>query len=92
MAITRLERKGRKNKSRAKARVATIKRLSSTPVIKNVDIEAIKASFEKPAAEKKAPKAKAEKAEAKEEVVAEEKPKAKTPKKAAKKAEEKTEE
>ena len=89
MAITRLERKGRKNKSRAKARVATIKRLSSTPVIKNVDIEAIKASFEKGVSEKKAPKAKAEKVEAETEEVVEEKPKA--TKKAAKKAEEKTE-
>jgi outer membrane biosynthesis protein TonB len=45
MAVTRLERKGRKNKSRAKARVATIKILNTTPVVKNVDIEAIKAEF-----------------------------------------------
>jgi hypothetical protein len=81
MAITRLERKGRKNKARAKARVANIKRLSLAPVIKNVDIEAIKASFEANASAATAETV---------EVVAEEKPKA--PKKAAKKAEEKTEE
>lgn len=58
MAVTRLERKGRKNKARAKARVATIKRLSATPVVKNVDIEAIKAEFE---AKKKPAKAATEK-------------------------------
>ena len=67
MAVTRLERKGRKNKNVAKKRVNTMKRLSSKPVIKNIDVEAIKAEFEagatKPAAKaKKAPKAKKEKA------------------------------
>ena len=45
MAITRLERKGRKNKNVAKKRVNTIKRLSSKPVIKNIDVDAIKATF-----------------------------------------------
>ncbi len=65
MAVTRLERKGRKNKNVAKKRVNTMKRLSTKPVIKNVDVEAIKAEFEsgaaKPAKAKKtkAPKAKA---------------------------------
>ena len=46
MAVTRLERKGRKNKNVAKKRVATIQRLSFVPVIKNVDINAIKKEFE----------------------------------------------
>ena len=46
MAVTRLERKGRKNKNVAKKRVATIQRLSFVPVIKNVDIDAIKKEFD----------------------------------------------
>ena len=46
MAVTRLERKGRKNKNVAKKRVATIQRLSFVPVIKNVDINAIKKEFD----------------------------------------------
>ena len=67
MAVTRLERKGRKNKNVAKKRVNTMKRLATKPVIKNIDVEAIKAEFEagatKPAAKaKKAPKAKKEEA------------------------------
>ena len=45
MAVTRLERKARKNKNVAKKRVATIQRLSFVPVIKNVDIDAIKNEF-----------------------------------------------
>ncbi len=64
MAVTRLERKGRRNKSRAKNRVNSIKRLSAVPTIKNVDIEEIKKSFEKaPAKKAPAKKAAAEKAE-----------------------------
>ena len=46
MAVTRLERKGRKNKVVAKKRVKTMKRLSTKPVIKNIDIEAVKAEFD----------------------------------------------
>ncbi|HAA15824.1 MAG TPA: hypothetical protein DCE41_30575 [Cytophagales bacterium] len=62
MAVTRLKRKGAKNKSRAKTRVATIQRLSQKPVYKNVDVEAIKAEW---AAEKgKTTAAKEPKAEA----------------------------
>ena len=65
MAVTRLERKGRKNKNVAKNRVNTMKRLNAVPSIKNVDIEEIKAEFakkakskkEEPKAEKAAPKA-----------------------------------
>lgn len=45
MAVTRLKRKEKKNVARAKARVKEIKRLGLRPVIKNVDIEAIKAEF-----------------------------------------------
>lgn len=51
MAVTRLERKGRKNKSRAKARVQRIKHLNEAPVVKNVDVEAIKAEFAKKSAD-----------------------------------------
>ncbi|MEP3575729.1 MAG: hypothetical protein ABJN25_18405 [Ekhidna sp.] len=64
MAVTRLERKGRKNKNVAKNRVNTMKRLNAVPSIKQVDIEEIKAEFankakskkEEPKAEKAAPK------------------------------------
>ena len=47
MASTQLKRKAQRNRAKAKKRVATIKRLSSKPVIKNVDIEKIKEEFEK---------------------------------------------
>ena len=47
MAVTRLERKGRVNKARAKNLNAKIKHLSATPVIKKVDVEELKAQFEK---------------------------------------------
>jgi hypothetical protein len=46
MGVTRLKRKDRKNKAKANNRVQLIKQLTLTPVIKNVDIEAIKAQFE----------------------------------------------
>ena len=58
MAVTRLERKGRKNKNVAKNRVATIQRLSFVPVIKNVDVDAIKKEFD---AKKAKPAVKVEK-------------------------------
>lgn len=91
MAVTRLKRKGRRNKVVAKQKVADIQRLNSKPVIKTVDVEAIKEGF-KTAAKKPAAK-KAEKEEVKAEVaetpVVEEKA-AKKP--AAKKATKKTEE
>lgn len=74
MAVTRLERKGRKNKAKASKRNQSIKLLNRKPVIKNVDIEEIKAEFSKlgdskkaePKAEKKEPvkKAAAKKEEA----------------------------
>lgn len=50
MAVTVLQRKNRKNYARAVNRQTVIKQLTRTPVIKTVDVEAIKASF----AEKKA--------------------------------------
>jgi hypothetical protein len=83
MAVTRLERKGRKNKNVAKNRVATIQRLSFVPVIKNVDVDAIKKEFD---AKKVEPVAKAKKVEktvtvkAKKKVKAEKPAKAKAPK------------
>ena len=45
MAVTRLKRKDRKNKARANNRIARIKKLNATPVIKKIDTDAIKASF-----------------------------------------------
>ena len=63
MAVTRLERKGRKNKLVAKKRTHKIKSLTAKPVIKNIDVEEIKESFKKSKTETK-PKAKKAKAEA----------------------------
>jgi len=45
MAITRLKRKDRKNKSRATNKIRKIQFLNSKPVIKQVDIEKIKKEF-----------------------------------------------
>lgn len=42
MAVTRLKRKAKKNKTRAAQRKVTMKHLLATPVIKKVDIEAVK--------------------------------------------------
>lgn len=85
MAVTRLERKGRKNKAVAKKRVNTMKQLNSLPSIKNIDIEAIKAEFakkkEKPVKKEK-PKAERKVEETTGQVeaeVKEEKPKKKAP-------------
>jgi hypothetical protein len=46
MGVTELKRKGRKNKTTASNRIARIKNLLRTPIVKNVDVEAIKAEFE----------------------------------------------
>jgi len=70
MAVTRLERKGRKNKNVAKNRVATIQRLSFVPVIKNVDVDAIKKEFDAMKAEPAVKVEKAVKAEKVEKTVA----------------------
>ncbi|MFT7029672.1 MAG: hypothetical protein ACJA2C_001060 [Marinoscillum sp.] len=69
MAITRLERKGKKNISRAKNKVISVKRLNAMPVIKNVDIEEMKKSFAAPVKDKEA-EAPANEAVAVEETVA----------------------
>lgn len=45
MAVTRLQRKNRKNIARAKAYVKEISRLIAKPSLKSVDIEAIKKEF-----------------------------------------------
>jgi ribosomal protein L12E/L44/L45/RPP1/RPP2 len=58
MAVTRLKRKHRKNIARANNKQRVIKQLLSTPVIKNVDIEELKAQFTQKAAPA-APKAEA---------------------------------
>lgn len=68
MAITRLKRKDRKNKARANNKTAFIKQYRKQPVLKSVDVEAIKAEFEaaktgKPAAKKTAKAVKAEEEE-----------------------------
>ncbi len=45
MGVTRLKRKDRKNKARANNKVSAIKRLLLTPVIKNVDMDELRAQF-----------------------------------------------
>jgi len=47
MAVTRLKRKTRTNRTKYHNRAAKIKFLSSKPVLKNVDLEKIKEEFEK---------------------------------------------
>lgn len=55
MGVTRLKRKERKNRAIANNKQAAIKDLIKKPIIKNVDIEAIKKEFaEKANSEKKA--------------------------------------
>lgn len=60
MAVTRLKRKAKRNKTKAAVRQANIKRLNTKPVIKSVDVEAIKAEF---AGKAEAPAKKAKKSE-----------------------------
>lgn len=57
MAVTRLQRKVKKNRIKAKQRKAHIKQLLSKPVIKNIDINAIKAAFMHKKEEKTTPSA-----------------------------------
>ncbi|MCC9168598.1 hypothetical protein [Pontibacter harenae] len=45
MGVTRLKRKDRKNKARANNKQARIKHLLLTPVIKNVDMDELRAQF-----------------------------------------------
>ena len=70
MAVTRLKRKAKRNKTRARVRQETIQRLNTKPVIKSVDVEEIKEEFKKGSkgsakADTKKEEAKAEKKEAK---------------------------
>ena len=62
MAVTRLKRKGRRNKLKSSQRISSIKLLTARPVIKNVDIEALKQEFSGSGESKSAPKAKKEEA------------------------------
>ena len=64
MAVTRLKRKAKRNKTRAAVRQATMKNLNAKPVIKSVDVDAIKAEF---AGKSAAPAKKAKKEETKDE-------------------------
>ena len=45
MGVTELKRKGRRNRAIASNKVDAIKQLTRKPTIKNVDVDAIKASF-----------------------------------------------
>jgi hypothetical protein len=47
MGVTTLKRKLRRKRQSQTARVIKIKQLSAKPVIKNVDVEELKASFAK---------------------------------------------
>ena len=52
MAITRLQRRQKKNRLKAIEKKRIIKDLLACPVIKNIDITAMKAEFEKKSAER----------------------------------------
>lgn len=56
MGVTRLKRKGLRNKIKAKKRIEGIKSLTHLPPIKNVDVEKIKAEFAEKAGKKSAKK------------------------------------
>lgn len=90
MGVTRLKRKGRRNKHVSAQRVNKIKQLTAKPVLKNVDKDELKASFEteEPKKAAKAKKEEAPKAEAKKEKA----PKAEAPAKEAPAKEEASEE
>jgi hypothetical protein len=49
MAVTRLKRKNRKDKSISAIRRQSLKNQGFKPVVKNVDVEAIKEDFKKKA-------------------------------------------
>ena len=53
MGVTRLKRKEKRNRAKATNRQTRIKQLMERPVIKNVDIEAIKEEFKANLAAKK---------------------------------------
>ena len=54
MSVTRLKRKNRKDKAKAARRRTSLKIQNFKPVMKGVDVEAIKEEFKKKAAAKKA--------------------------------------
>lgn len=60
MAVTRLKRKGLRNKLRAKERKENIKSLTHLPPIKNVDIEQAKEEFAKKSGKTSAKKEKSQ--------------------------------
>jgi hypothetical protein len=47
MAVTRLKRKLKRRRREQNTRALQLKQLNAKPVIKNVDVKAIKESFEK---------------------------------------------
>ena len=47
MSTTTIKRKALRNRVKAKQRKSSIKRLTSKPTLKNIDIEEIKATFTK---------------------------------------------
>jgi len=60
MGVTRLKRKGRKNKNVSSSRQFSLKHLTKTPVIKNVDLDELKKQFSAPKKETKKEEAKVE--------------------------------
>lgn len=57
MSTTTIKRKALRNRVKAKQRISAIKRLTSKPTLKNIDVEEIKSTFVKKAAKKETPKA-----------------------------------
>ena len=53
MAVTRLKRKNRKDKAKAAVRRQTLKIQNFQPVMKNVDVEAVKEEFKAKVSKKK---------------------------------------
>ena len=84
MAVTRLKRKAKRNKTRAKVRQQDIQRLNKKPIITKVDVEGMKEEFAKNA-DKPAAKAATKKAAVKDQ------PKAEVPAEPVKKAKASTE-
>lgn len=56
MGTTTIKRKALRNRVKAKQRISSIKRLTSKPTLKNIDIEEIKSTFAKKAPKKETPK------------------------------------
>jgi hypothetical protein len=56
MSTTTIKRKALRNRVKAKQRLAAIKRLTSKPTLKNIDVEEIKSTFVTKATKKETPK------------------------------------